>query len=171
MKIAVWHTNHGISQTVSQAVVDGLQKSKNQIYSCGAINAREVSIAEAHIGYGVLRGMTEVYRECIKQDKAIFLLDNGYWGAGHFSGQYRISFKGTQSKYSDTLGAKRNGLDFHGVSLEYPEEIKGDTILIVPPSDYVCEFFGVDKKSWIYFDAIKKFLLFSDDKHIILIFI
>lgn len=82
------------------------------------------------LGYGILRGMTGVYRN----SDTWFCIDNGYWGAGHFDGNYRINFKGTQSQYTDELQKE------HGLTLE-PWQTGRDTILIVPPSEYVCEFF------------------------------
>lgn len=151
MKIAVWKTNHGIADTVADAVAQGLKadilnvKDENDFI-------KNINNYDAHICYGILRRAGTLFYHANILNKPWFNIDNSYWGAGHFHGNYRINFKGTQSKYNKDLQKP------HGLSLEYPNEIKGDTILIVPPSDYVCEFFNL--KPWTY-------EIYHDEKYLI----
>jgi hypothetical protein len=134
MKIIGWKTGHNIADTIIKEFgYDICDYFCNAFDFAGRINLD----ADVHIGYGILRGMAEIYN---KADNW-FEIDNGYWGAGHFSGNYRISFKSTQSQYSDDLQQP------HGLILG-PWKTTGDTILIVPPSDYVREFFNVTGIDW-----------------------
>lgn len=146
MKIAVWKTGHQIADTVVDNFVD------YERYSCGSYTSYfttcrfedlPVYNSKAHIGYGILRGMSGIFNACDRLNKPWFNIDNGYMGAGHFHGFYRISYRGTQARWHDGIPEIPHGILF--------EEWKktGDRFLIAPPSDHVCGFFNVDKTKWL----------------------
>jgi len=90
------------------------------------------------IAYGILR-----HRLFNGSHDKWFEVDKGMYGAKHYDGNYRISYKSTQPNYS--VDAPHEP---HGQSLEPWRKTKGYT-LICPPTAHVCEFFGVDYTTWL----------------------
>ena len=145
MRIAVWKTGHAIADQVADYVARSLEKSGQEVSIQRTSKVGDVAAFDMHIAYGILRGTTDVFRECTKAGLPWFHIDRGYFHPGHFDGQYRISLCGTQHVY-----------DLNNFTAEYPEvsnviriPSQEDYHLIVPPSDAVCEFFGIDRKCWI----------------------
>ncbi len=89
-------------------------------------------------GYGILR--TNVYAD---KNAKWFEIDRGFYGASHFDGNYRLSYRGTQPRYHDKGPMKAHGLD-----LAPWRDIDGYT-LICPPTAYVCDFFKIDYAEWL----------------------
>jgi len=89
------------------------------------------------ICYGILR------HRSFDGDGNWFEVDKGFWGANHYTGMYRLSFKGTQPRYSPDAPRMPHGLDFE------PWRDQAGPNLIAPPTAHVCEFFGVDYTSWL----------------------
>lgn len=87
------------------------------------------------ICYGILR-------HDIFNDGRWFEIDKGFWGAGHYDGNYRISYQGTQPVYDESAPHEP-----HGLTLD-PWIENGHT-LICPPTNDVCEFFRIDLASWL----------------------
>lgn len=142
MKIAVWKTGHEIADTVADALLkefgDGmglgrLAKAKGLLF--GDHIGGEDRVA---MGYGILRGTAELFRK----SKHWFNIDRGYWGARHFDGNYRISYRGTQFKWHE--GIPRKPVD---VNLE-PWRFDGEYILICFPSQHVIDFFKLGS-AWL----------------------
>lgn len=167
MRIAVWTPPHEIADEIALAMWVGLQKAigdtrhdennKVTYWQTGFqtfINyiPDDATIKEfdLHICYGILRGAADLFRACDRLNVPWFNVDRGFWGAGHFSGLYRINYRGTQSPYNAELQKP------HTLSLQYPEVNTGDVVLIVPPSEYVKQFFGLNKYGWLV-DAINKY--------------
>lgn len=92
------------------------------------------------IGYGILRG-TDLF---LRGFDRWFEMDKGFSDAFHYDGNYRLSYKGTQPLYSPDALHEANGL-----KLEPWITRKGYT-LICPPTESVCEFFGIDYVSWLW---------------------
>lgn len=140
MKIAVWKTGHEIADTVADALAEGFN-AESKITSSGMLSSPRA----VNIGYGILRGMAEVFRmEGVSEsDKRWFNVDRGYLNPGHYDGYYRISYKDTQAKWHD--GIPRKPID---IKLE-SWCTHGDYVLICPPTDPVCEFFGINLNNWI----------------------
>lgn len=110
--------------------------------------ARFLPDGDYGIAYGILRGTPEKLRS----HEHWFEVDKGFWNAQHFDGNYRLSYKGTQPLYTP--------LDCEEYA-RYFEPWRGGTYsLICPPTQAVCEFFGIDQSKWIV-DAVK------DEPHII----
>lgn len=147
MKIAVWgpYPKHEIARTVASAVLDGLEASGNPatIY----LDADEVFYdADVHIGYGILRGIGDVFHEARKRNQAFVLIDNGYWKPGHYDGYYRISLNGTQQTTGlDKLEPDYDRWDALGLEiLPYKHRDFPLRMMACPPTDYVRSFFGND---------------------------
>lgn len=106
------------------------------------------------IGYGILRGTAEHLRSY----KHWFNIDKGFWDSGHYNGNYRLSYKGTQPIYSG-----RAMLQEHTKIKIDPWRIDNGYTLIVPPTNHVCEFFGIDYTSWLI-NALR--ISINDDRRV-----
>lgn len=137
MKIAVWKTGHEIADTVAEAVAAGLPNAdlvdfRKQYY--GMIEDYDI-----HIGYGILRGMDEVFKCAEAHGIPWFHLDRGYFNPGHFGGKYRVSLRGTQQTGNWPEGECRVPMQrWRGFD-------ESKQVLVVPPTDAVREFFNIDK--------------------------
>lgn len=146
MKICVWHTNHPIADTVAKASNYGLLNEGHEIgmQNAAMFNSFEdvVSIYDIHIGYGILRGMADVFRECGRQGKPWFCIDRGYWKPGHYDGYYRVSLRGTQQTggWPNPDYTRWQAL---GLMVEPPKGANSN-LLVCPPTDYAKDFFKID---------------------------
>lgn len=96
------------------------------------------------IAYGILR------HNLFDELSNWFEIDKGFWGADHFCGRYRMSCKGTQPRYDSLFPHSEP----HGLTL-HPWRNDGTHTLICPPTQHVCEFFGIVYTDWLM-AAIKK---------------
>lgn len=147
MKIAIWHTGHQIADIVSQAVFDGLNAKADRYHSSLATKAR-LDLYDAHIGYGILRGMADVYLEARGAGKPFLCLDNGYWKPGHYDGYYRISLNGTQQTTGlDKLEPDYERWDALGLPILTRQLHEADgRVLICPPTSHVIDFFSIKSR-------------------------
>lgn len=99
----------------------------------------ELPDGDYKIAYGILR-----HAQFSGHDEW-FELDKGYWGKKHFDGLYRLSYRGTQARYSPGASHK-----LHGLTLE-PWRDTGEWTMICPPTSYVCDFFGINYSSWLFY--------------------
>lgn len=114
-------TGHAIADTVSDLIGDLPDGSYN-------------------IAYGILRH--NLFRD---PSSIWFEVDKGFWGATHYQGNYRLSFLGTQPRYTRN---SRELLEPHGQTLE-PWRNQEGYALICPPTSHVCEFFGISQTDWL----------------------
>lgn len=150
MKICVWRTNHPIADTIARAALVGLNTPTNPTYFAETNTNYlhdKVYSHDIHIGYGILRGMADVFRECDRQGKPWFCIDRGYWKPGHYDGYYRVSLRGTQQT-SGWPAPDWDRWEKLGLSVEPMRESTGKGVLSCPPTDYVEEFFDI--KDWFY---------------------
>lgn len=155
MKIAIWKTGHEIADTVADALKEGLngrihytdeikdiERIHRECDECGCLMCQY----DIHIGYGILRGASEIFRLCDSVKKAWINVDRGYFQPGHYNGHYRLSLCGTQQ----TIGLDKLEPDyerFAKLGIEFPEpyRINADAhTLVIPPTDYAARFFGID---------------------------
>jgi hypothetical protein len=134
MKIAVWKTGHEIADTVADALAEGLN---GKVYS--ASDCRLLPIADYHIGYGILRGVADIFRMADKEKIPVtwFNVDRGYFNPSHYDGYYRISYRGTQAKWHDGIPRKPwsgNLEPWRGFNSTKP-------VLLCPPTEHVAKFF------------------------------
>lgn len=143
MKICVWKTGHEIADTIALAVKEGLGEQAKILHCSAGFKS-----ADAHIGYGILRGTQDIFARCTQENIPFFNIDRGYFNPGHFEGYYRISLCGTQQ----TIGLDKIKPDYERfkqlrIKFQDPYRINGQAhTLIVPPTDYACDFFKVDKE-------------------------
>lgn len=142
MRIAVWHTGHEIADTVARAVYDGLQG--HEVYLCHTGDFNAAKPCDIHIGYGILRGMDEVFRQCDRFGKPWLNIDRGYWKPSHYVGYYRVSLRGTQQ----TLGLDKLDPDYERWdALKLPILTRlhdiSKPILLCQPTEHVCSFFNI----------------------------
>lgn len=149
MKIAVWRSGHIIADTVAEAVYEGLRSNREcELVQCVCSNGTSEYEADVHIGYGILRGMGEVFRRARTDGKPFFIIDRGYWKPNHYDGYYRISLNGTQQTFGfDKLEPDYERWEKLGIEIRQPEVHYGKT-LYCPPTDYVKQFFGLN--GWEY---------------------
>ena len=166
MRIAVWKTNHPIADTVAQAVAESLNAD---IWPTSSADSPSFGTLlhnyDIHIGYGILRGADKVWHECERQGLPYFILDNGYSGAGHFDGNYRISLRGTQqctglanlALYGERSDPCMPLLPWRGLAPDKP-------VLVCPPTEAVENFFGMRPSldliySWIEKHPLEKYIV------------
>lgn len=136
MKIAIWKTGHEIAHKIAQNLAIGLNAN---IFDTRSISDREcIEGYDAHIGYGILRGMDHVFREAERLGKIWFNVDRGYFDPGHYDGYYRISYKGTQARYDDQWPIIEHAWSMQPIR-KYD---KSKPILVCPPTDVVKDFFN-----------------------------
>lgn len=141
MRITIWVTEHPYSQRVMSSLKLGLKDDAVLAtpiqYSDDTINATDV-----HIGYGILRGMADVYRRIDALGKHWFNIDLGYFGARHFDGQYRIAYQATQNTFDARIQSETcPDMD--------PWRDGGQFALICPPTESSAAFFNVDEAAWL----------------------
>jgi len=93
------------------------------------------------IAYGILRGSAEYLRD----HRHWFEIDRGFYGASHYDGMYRLSYRGTQPIYDDEFSIPGN----HSIGLSDWRNTDG-YILICPPTTYVSDFFSIDLSAWLF---------------------
>lgn len=146
MRVAVWKTPHEIATNVAKAVQEGLPSDSQFALGYNPDIIREY---DAHIAYGILRGIADVFRDCNKLGKPWLHLDRGYFHPGHFLGYYRVSLRGTQQTGGwpepDYERLERLKLDikpWRGFDHSKP-------VLVCPPTDAVKQFFGTEFTGWL----------------------
>ena len=142
MRPLILHTGHQIADTVAAAFERGLG-CKGRLAS--AVKDDDVENCSFVVGYGILRGTTPVFRLAEKMGKPWYVVDKGYFGAGHYDGYYRLGKRCTQT-YREYDNAD-------SVIMPEPIETNGTCGVICPPTDAVCAFYQINKKQWIK-DAI-----------------
>lgn len=138
MNVLVLKTGHEIADTVAKALAEAFD---TKTVFCQ--DAQDPNQYDAVIGYGILRGTDKVFKSC---SVPWFEVDNGYLESGHFNGYYRISHRGTQA---DWLNRKFEAPELFAAKIGWqPRRTKG-YLLVVPPTEPVSDFFGIDKRQWM----------------------
>jgi hypothetical protein len=132
VKLAVWKTGHEIADRVAQAF-----DQYGLVIRTPPSTELQVSHFDTHIAYGILRGTADVFRECDRLGKPWLHIDRGYFGASHFDGTYRISYRGTQQTGNWPAPSAHNVelKPWRGFDHSKP-------VLVVPPTKAVQNFFG-----------------------------
>jgi hypothetical protein len=98
--------------------------------------------------YGILRGAGEIARHRWVSGARFLYIDHGYIKPGHYGGYYRVVRDDLHTHLLD-------GPDFGRLlSLGWKAEsehrsIQYSPILVAPPSEYVCRFFGFEREAWL----------------------
>lgn len=152
MKIAVWKTGHEIADTVALSLAEGF--GAKVIYEAGGdLNRMHFGVdkwfgylPDAIIGYGILRGMDEVFGLADKYNIPWFNIDRGYFNPGHYDGYYRISYRGTQAKWHDGIPRKPWDGRLEAIRKKPPDD---GYYLYCPPTQPVMDFFGIKTDDWV----------------------
>lgn len=162
MKIAIWITEHEIARTVGQAAYDGLKDQGHDVELCQTVPAEHLkAIGDINIGYGVLRNMDAVWRKSEHDGKPWLVLDRGYWKPDHYDGYYRVSLRGTQQT-SGWPAPDYERWERLGLTIEEPVKRDG-SVLICPPTDYVCERLNIKPNDWVQNVGNADFKAFEGD--------
>lgn len=113
----VHKTGHAIADTVSDLI-------------------GELPDGDYKVAYGILR-------HSLFNDGHWFEIDKGMWGASHYDGLYRMSYRGTQPIWRDGVTGRAHGLRLG------PWINRSGRTLILPPTDHVCRFFKINKRNWM----------------------
>lgn len=146
MKIAIWKTGHEIADTVAEVVARGLSGHERILAITTPNRFHLIDQYDVHIGYGILRGMADVFRLAAQVNKPWICLDRGYWKPGHYDGYYRVSLGGTQQTKAFVEPAYERW-DSFGIPIERSYPRPGYT-LVCPPTDNVKRFFNI-RDEWL----------------------
>ncbi len=141
MQVTIWITEHPYSQRVGMSLKMGF-KNDGVLATPLDGSDEKINATDVHIGYGILRGMADVYRRIEKAGKHWFNVDLGYVDPGHFDGQYRIAYKNTQSLFDEKIQSEK-------CPKISPWKNGGDVALLCPPTDHTAAFFHIDDAAWI----------------------
>lgn len=150
----IWRTGHHINEEVTKAIRIGSQKLSphEPEFLVKDVSLRSPGDPVNHsIAYGILRGTADVFKDCDAQHKEWWEIDRGYFKPAHFNGYYRISLKRTRAYYSDEVAGGLPDDRFQALNVAihpWRQEAKG-YILLCPPTEPVCEFYGVNRNHWI----------------------
>jgi hypothetical protein len=141
MRITIWVTEHPYSHRVGSSLKLGFKDDAVLAtpiqYTDDTLNATDI-----HIGYGVRRGMDDVYRKLTAAGKHWFNIDLGYFGAAHFDGQYRIAYRGTQNLFDANVQSE--------TCPDIDPWIEGGAFaLICPPTESAAGFFNINETEWL----------------------
>jgi hypothetical protein len=136
-------TGHEIADIVAAALEGGLANGTQ-------IKTETIQMETVPIGYGILRGTANVFRQSERNRSPWVHLDRGYWKPNHYDGYYRVSLNGTQQ----TIGLDKLEPDYarlESLNLDIKEWRgfdKSKPVLVIPPTQHVAEFFGINTLGW-----------------------
>lgn len=139
--ITIWVTEHPISQRVAMALKMGLGDTAVLALAASADNEK-IKATPVHIGYGILRGMDRVAELCAAHGRDWFHLDLGYTNPGHFHGNYRIGYKGTQTLFDERFCGEEST-----PFARWRDE--GEYALLCPATGFVATYYKVDDAAWL----------------------
>lgn len=147
MKIAVWHSTHEISDTVCKAIKEGLPEA-DLIWAVPENYMTMMKKYDLHIGYGILRGVGEIFKRAESFGIPYIELDKGYFKPSHYDGYYRISLCGTQQ----TIGLDKLEPDYERWDALNVDILPSTKRVLLPlvcgPTQYVESFFNPMRHSW-----------------------
>lgn len=143
MTFNILKTGHQIADTVAQALEEGLYGKCNG----SVLFHAEATAKKIGIGYGILRGMSEVFKSA---DQYVHL-DRGYFKPHHFDGYYRVSLNGTQQTTGlDKLEPDYDRLNALKLDIKpWRGFDRSKPVLVCFPTDAVREFFGIKRWEFI----------------------
>ncbi len=143
MRVAVWRTGHEIADTVADAVGHGLKISPIETHGF----SEQAGLCDVNIGYGILRGMEDVFKTSDRFGVSWLNIDRGYINPHHYDGYYRVSLCGTQQTTGlDRLKPDYDRLKAPGVEFKPWRGLdESKPVLVIPPTDYVTQFFKLPK--------------------------
>lgn len=164
VKICVWRTGHEIADTVAEAVCAGIPKADlNLVLACPENIHLCIKKYDVHIGYGILRGMADVFSACDKHNKPWFNVDRGYWHPSHYDGYYRISLGGTQQTGTWPASDWKRWEALQIPICKPQDRSKNWYDLYCPPTDYVASFFNEGNWLGLHVNAVRDYRIRMKD--------
>ena len=140
--IAGIHTTKPRTQRYVDAFVKGTPGS-NKIYYFKDLN----TLPEEDLTmYGILAGSGEVYNWCLREQKNFYFMDHGYFTNAHDRPHWlRI----TKNKHCQNVLSKvpTDRYERHFKQVITPWNKTGGKILVLPPTNAICNFFRVE--NWL----------------------
>ena len=137
--IRCYTTEHPHSRVIMAAFAEG----------CGGQMVPPCALLEGPAAmYGILRGTGEIYKKAKRVGRETFYLDHGYIGAKHYDGYYRVARHGRQSIIDPDHNWPTDRFEKLGVEIK-PWRKSGNTILIIPPTNAIAHFYGIDGPQWL----------------------
>ena len=140
--IAGIHTTKSRTQRYVDAFVRGAP-GKNKIYEFRKLKTLP---KETLIMYGVLAGSGEVYKWCAKENKEFYFMDHGYFTNAHDAPHWLRITKNAHCQNKITNINPDRYEKFFKTDI-MPWKKNGRKILILPPTNTIANFFGVE--SWL----------------------
>lgn len=134
-------TAHPISKKVCEAFAKGCD---------GRIVPPVILLPGVAAMYGILRGTSDMIKECEKIKRDYFYIDLGYFERsihyrGDYSGYYRVSKNLNQSAGSGNSGMER----WNSLNIKMKPWRSGEYIVICPLSKNVGTFLGISPQDWL----------------------
>ena len=138
-----WYTDHFISEKVMLAASRGFRTpaKHTSLFRKGEHNSEALL-------YGVLRGCSDVIHYNFKNGHDYLHIDRGYIKPHHFSGYYRISLNDTQAHYKDVALPSERAKKLNVTIRDWQDNENG-LVLILPPTEAMAIFYGIDMKKWL----------------------
>ena len=151
MNIAGIHTTKPRTQRYVDAFVSGTpgQKKIYQFRDLKELPAENLTM------YGILAGSGEVYKWCQRQNKDFYFMDHGYFTNAHDRPHWlRI----TKNKHCQNVLQNRptDRYENHFKQDIQPWKKQGSKILVLPPTNAIANFFGVENWLQHTLDTLKK---------------
>ena len=132
----VYATGHEISNIVCAAFAEGFD---------GRIVPPNRLLEGPAAMYGILRGTGEIIHQCQWINRDFYYIDHGYFRRGHYEGFYRITKNALQQHVLGPAPDDR----FRSIEENVrPWKRTGKSILVIPLTDAVGVFRGVDSAQW-----------------------
>ena len=141
----IWRTGHPVNETVTKAVAKGTRFPRK---STERFDNEFLYNPQPSIGYGILRGMNQIYWFCNKHNIDYWNIDRGFFGASHYDGYYRIGKNGIQPTYRE-LDLDDRRLKKFRIEIEPWKSNKDGYILVCPPTQFMEDYYQMQRNSWI----------------------
>lgn len=145
-----WYSDHFISQKIILRHAAGGWRIPAKHTSLFTKETREKFKDEALL-YGILRGCSDIIHFLFKNNIDYLHIDHGYIGrskSNMFNGYYRVSLNDTQAHYKDVNLPSERAKKL-GVTLKDWEDNEHGLVLIIPPTDAMAIFYGINIDDWV----------------------
>lgn len=134
----VYLTGHIHSETVGRAFAQGARAQ--------AVGMPMRLMAGPSAFYGILRGCGPLIHQAIAEGREWYFIDNGYFGASHYDGYYRV----TRNAYQHTGVGKPDWQRWDDLGIEVrPWRKRGEFIVVCPPGEAYCAHHRMDPTGWL----------------------
>lgn len=133
---AIYFTGHEIADRVASSFV-------KLGYTPYDVRTTQEHPNQCHVGYGILRGMTDIFRRTqIRKERFIFV-DKGFLNPNHYDGYYRLGVNTFQQPYEPHAFGTERLEKILGKEKPFTPMQRGEYILVCPPTDHIAQFYGM----------------------------